>query len=213
MRIALLALLIPLAPSFAFADIHPYAGVNLGIGGIEGMDIEYNDLNYSQESGKFSWGVNSGFLLDSNISDKFQYGAEISYTSYATNKNEIEGISFDYDGYNIALMGVARYQLFESWSVMSKLGLAHTVQEVGIKVHRRNESRTVSESEILPKIGIELAYNATENLDILFGIDHIFGDEIKTFKRGSDLNEQGLLKNSSDVASVSTMYLGLKYNF
>ncbi|MDF5657941.1 transporter, partial [Vibrio parahaemolyticus] len=104
----------------------PYAGVNLGIGGIEEMDIEYDNLNYSQESGKFSWGVNSGFLLDSNISDKFQYGAEISYTSYATNKNEIEGISFNYDGYNIALMGVARYQLFESWSVMSKLGLAHT---------------------------------------------------------------------------------------
>ncbi|EGU32166.1 transporter [Vibrio ichthyoenteri ATCC 700023] len=208
MRIALLALLVPLAPSFAFADIHPYAGVNLGIGGIEGMDIEYDNLNYSQESGKFSWGVNSGFLLDSNISDKFQYGAEISYTSYATNKNEIEGISFNYDGYNIALMGVARYQLFESWSVMSKLGLAHTAQEVGI-----NNRVTVSESEILPKLGIEIAYNATENLDILFGIDHIFGDEIKTFKRDSNLDGQSLLKNSSDVASVSTMYLGLKYNF
>ncbi|MDW2204684.1 outer membrane beta-barrel protein [Vibrio sp. 1636] len=208
MRIALLALLIPLAPSFAFADIHPYAGVNLGIGGIEEMDIEYDNLNYSQESGKFSWGVNSGFLLDSNISDKFQYGAEISYTSYATNKNEIEGISFNYDGYNIALMGVARYQLFESWSVMSKLGLAHTAQEVGI-----NNRVTVSESEILPKFGIDIAYNATENLDILFGIDHIFGDEIKTFKRDSNLDDQSLLKNSSDVASVSTMYLGLKYNF
>ncbi|EOA8959570.1 outer membrane beta-barrel protein [Vibrio harveyi] len=208
MRIALLALLIPLAPSFAFADIHPYAGVNLGIGGIEGMDIEYDNLNYSQESGKFSWGVNSGFLLDSNISDKFQYGAEISYTSYATNKNEIEGISFNYDGYNIALMGVARYQLFESWSVMSKLGLAHTAQEVGI-----NNRVTVSESEILPKLGIEIAYNATENLDILFGIDHIFGDEIKTFKRDSNLDDQSLLKNLSDVASVGTMYLGLKYNF
>ncbi|MCJ0819686.1 outer membrane beta-barrel protein [Vibrio vulnificus] len=208
MRIALLALLIPLAPSFAFADIHPYAGVNLGIGGIEEMDIEYDNLNYSQESGKFSWGVNSGFLLDSNISDKFQYGAEISYTSYATNKNEIEGISFNYDGYNIALMGVARYQLFESWSVMSKLGLAHTAQEVGI-----NNRVTVSESEILPKFGIDIAYNATENLDILFGIDHIFGDEIKTFKRDSNLDNQSLLKNSSDVASVSTMYLGLKYNF
>ena len=211
MRIALLALLIPLAPSFAFADIHPYAGVNLGIGGIEAMDIEYNNLNYSQESGKFSWGVNSGFLLDSSISDKFQYGAEISYTSYATNKNKIEGISFDYDGYNIALMGVARYQLFESWSVMSKLGLAHTAQEVSVREGRNNLA--INESKILPKIGIELAYNATENLDILFGIDHIFGDEIKTFKRGSDLNEQGLLKNLSDVASVSTMYLGLKYNF
>jgi hypothetical protein len=208
MRIALLALLIPLAPSFAFADIHPYAGVNFGIGGIEEMDIEYNELNYSQESGKFSWGVNSGFLLDSNISDKFQYGAEISYTSYATNKNEIEGVSFNYDGYNIALMGVARYQLFESWSVMSKLGLAHTAQEVGI-----NNRVTASESEILPKLGIEIAYNATENLDISFGIDHIFGDEIKTFKRGSNIDDQSLLKNSLDVASVSTMYLGLKYNF
>ncbi|MDF5602143.1 transporter, partial [Vibrio parahaemolyticus] len=133
---------------------------------------------------------------------------EISYTSYATNKNEIEGISFNYDGYNIALMGVARYQLFESWSVMSKLGLAHTAQEVGI-----NNRVTVSESEILPKFGIDIAYNATENLDILFGIDHIFGDEIKTFKRDSNLDDQSLLKNSSDVASVSTMYLGLKYNF
>ncbi|NMU07358.1 transporter, partial [Vibrio parahaemolyticus] len=124
------------------------------------------------------------------------------------NKNEIEGISFNYDGYNIALMGVARYQLFESWSVMSKLGLAHTAQEVGI-----NNRVTVSESEILPKFGIDIAYNATENLDILFGIDHIFGDEIKTFKRDSNLDDQSLLKNSSDVASVSTMYLGLKYNF
>ncbi|MDF5088911.1 transporter, partial [Vibrio parahaemolyticus] len=110
--------------------------------------------------------------------------------------------------YNIALMGVARYQLFESWSVMSKLGLAHTAQEVGI-----NNRVTVSESEILPKFGIDIAYNATENLDILFGIDHIFGDEIKTFKRDSNLDDQSLLKNSSDVASVSTMYLGLKYNF
>ncbi|HHP0473083.1 TPA: outer membrane beta-barrel protein [Vibrio harveyi] len=211
MRIALLALLIPLAPSFAFADIHPYAGFNLGIGGIEEMDIEYNNVNYSQESGKFSWGVNSGVLLDSNISDKFQYGAEISYTSYATNKNEIEGISFDYDGYNIALMGVARYQLFESWSVMSKLGFAHTAQEV--EIHASRNSKTVSESKILPKIGIELAYNATESLDILFGIDYIFGDEIKTLKRGNDLDDQSLLKYSSDVASVSTMYFGLKYNF
>lgn len=122
------------ASASASANITPYIGINLGIGGIEAPDADIDGMNYSQESGKFAWGLNSGVLFNAEMNNKFQYGAEVSYSSYATNETRIENLRFDYDGYNVAALGVAKYNFNKKWSIFGKAGAAYTVQELSSNV-------------------------------------------------------------------------------
>ncbi|OLQ88349.1 hypothetical protein BIY22_09295 [Vibrio panuliri] len=209
MKKTVLVSLITIFPSLALAEHSTYVGANIGMGGIEEMEFDYgNAFNFSQESGKLSYGIQSGILFDSSMSEKFKYGVEIGYTSYATNKYKIDDFSMDYDGYNVSLLGVLKYQLSDSFGVVGKFGGAYTAQEVDL-----NKVVKVKESEILPKVALQVAYDVSDNITLTVGFEHIFGDEIDTFKKGSDLSDESLIKGSKKIASVSTMNIGVAYNF
>jgi hypothetical protein len=192
--------------ALSFADIMPYAGLNMGIGGINTPEANIDGGSYSQESGKFAWNLNSGFLFNSTMNSKFQYGAEISYSSYATNETKVGNLNFDYDGYNIAVLGVAKYNFNPKWSVFGKLGAAYTVQELSSNASMFNKK----ESEVLPKIGFGGSYNITEKFAVNASLEHVFGDDIAEFTNRAN-NYQ--LSDYTNVGSVSTMYIGVGYSF
>lgn len=168
----------------------PYIGVNLGIGGIEAPDADIYGMNYSQESGKFAWGLNFGVLFNTEINNKFHYGAEVSYSSYATNETEIENLRFDYDGYNVAVLGVAKYYFNNKWSIFGKAGAAYTVQDLSSNVSAFNQK----ESKVLPKIGFGGSYNVTNDLPLNISFEHIFGDELAEFTNKSNNYQLSIIR-------------------
>ncbi len=200
-----LVLFTMLAPSIALASTTPYFGVNVGYGGIENIDFpSTQNINYSEKSGSLSYGLNGGIMFDTSFSKKFQYGIEIGYQGYATNEYKLEQISIDYDGYNIALMGIAQYQFLETLKIRGKLGAAYTTQEVNL-----NNFITIKENEILPKIGINLSYDITKQVSFDLGFEHIFGDDTTL----NTLSDDVVLINAKKVASVSSAYVGMTYHF
>ncbi|MGF1903410.1 outer membrane beta-barrel protein [Aliivibrio sifiae] len=205
-KIHLAALIFGLFSASASADMTPYIGINLGIGGIEAPDADIDGMNYSQESGKFAWGLNSGVLFNAEMNNKFQYGAEVSYSSYATNETKIENLRFDYDGYNVAALGVAKYNFNKKWSIFGKAGAAYTVQDLSSNVSAFNKK----ESKVLPKIGLGGSYNVTNNFALNVGFEHIFGDDLAEFTNKAN-NYQ--LSDYTHVGSVTTMYIGAGYSF
>ncbi|MCE7556006.1 outer membrane beta-barrel protein [Aliivibrio fischeri] len=188
------------------AEMMPYVGGNIGIGGITSPDADIDNMNYSQESGKLAWSLNTGLLFNSEMNNKFQYGAEVSYSTYATNENRFENLKFDYDGYNIAALGVAKYNFNNKWSIFGKAGAAYTVQELTSNVNVFNKK----ESKVLPKIGLGASYNITDNFAINASFEHIFGDDLAEFTNKPN-NHQ--LSDYTNVGSVSTMYIGMGYSF
>ncbi|MDD9175810.1 outer membrane beta-barrel protein [Aliivibrio sp. S2TY2] len=205
-KIHLAALIFGLFSASSLANMTPYVGVNLGIGGIEAPDADIDGMNYSQESGKFAWGLNSGVLFNTEMNNKFQYGAEVSYSSYATNETKIENLKFDYDGYNIAALGVTKYNFNKKWSVFGKAGAAYTVQELSSNASNFNKK----ESKVLPKIALGGAYNVTDNMALNVSFEHVFGDDLAEFTNKANRYQ---LSDYTNVGSVTTMYIGASYSF
>ncbi|MDD9173503.1 outer membrane beta-barrel protein [Aliivibrio sp. S2TY2] len=188
------------------AEILPYMAINAGIGGIDIPEADIKDINYNQKSGIFSWSINTGLLTKSSLLDNFEYGIDLSYSSYATHKTKIEDTNFNYDGRNISVQGIAKYSFNNNWGIIGKFGAAYTEQELTVgnmKFH---------ESEILPKIGISVSYNINSNIYISGGFDHIFGSDIA--KVTDNINKYNYEKSDyTNVGSVNNLYIGIGYIF
>ncbi|WP_159084562.1 outer membrane protein [Dongshaea marina] len=182
----------------AFAQGHPYVGVNIGTGGMLTPNINFLKGNNSHHSAAI--GVNSGYLWGRG---KFNYGAELGYYQYPKNHYSENGESLSYDGHNIDLMGVLKYDLSSSWSVFGKGGVAYVHQET-----TGNSSFNESRNKILPKIGLGVGYRLNSRWSIDFAYSYIFGDKPSQFH-----TEDSSKDDYNKVASVNMMTLGVNYSF
>lgn len=205
-KIFLGALFISVFSAPSVAKMKSYVGVNLGIGGITSTEPDFRGTTYSHESGKLAWNIHSGALFDSKTNKKLKYGAEISYSSYAKNKTVIQNLNYTYGGYNLAVMGVAKYSFNYKWSMFGKLGAAYASQKMKSNIFEFNQN----ESKMAPKMALGTSYNINEYFSVNASIDHVFGSDIAHL---SDQKTTYQLSDFTNVGSVSALYFGVTYSF
>ncbi|UKA11928.1 outer membrane protein [Photobacterium damselae] len=180
----------------AMAKAGPYIGVNIGSGGMDTPELEINQTS-SYELRGLAGGIDAGYLWQTQ---QLEYGVELGFDTYAKNKYRI-GDSFymDYKGYNLDLLGVAKYNFSSQWNVFGKAGLAYVNQKLtvdGLGLSGKNKN------EIKPKVSLGFGYDFTPELGMNAEFSHVFAADANSLK-----------SDGTKVASVNMLTLGMQYRF
>jgi outer membrane immunogenic protein len=195
------------------------SGAYLGIaGGIGGMDTakfsSSQKAQFSSYSEKLRKGVAArvygGYLWNIQQVENLKLGAELGYNYYPNNeyKYTMSRIAnkFTYKGYNVDLLGVAKYNFGETgFNVIGKAGGAYVYQKLSETAS--GISKNTSKHKILPEIALGIGYDITQNFDVNLMYAHIFGD--KPSIKLNAVNDSSMQR----VASVNTLMLGVAYHF
>ncbi|BDR35925.1 transporter [Photobacterium damselae subsp. damselae] len=182
----------------AMAKAGPYIGVNIGSGGMDTPDLKV-DQTSSYELRGLAGGIDVGYLWQTQ---QVEYGVELGFDTYAKNKYRIgDAFHMDYKGYNLDLLGVAKYNFSSQWNVFGKAGLAYVNQKLtadglGLGLIGKNKN------EIKPKVALGFGYDFTAELGMNAEYSHVFAGDANSLK-----------SDGTKVASVDMLTLGVQYRF
>lgn len=214
------------APVAKAAENHFYASLEGGVVAAE-MGSKWSDyINakakyLAEESGRTThaehrnFGIAGrlavGYLM--NVATNFNAGVETGFSLYQgphfkinDSANKFEGTSY---GYDIDLLGVAKYNFTNSFNVFGKAGAVYATQksEGKIKGDFYNEELKggkMSDHKFAPKAALGIGYNINQNFEVTLAYSHVFG---KTWK------ESFLTSNKNNIISTDAILVGLTYNF
>ncbi|TLS80400.1 outer membrane protein [Photobacterium damselae] len=178
----------------AMAKAGPYIGVNIGSGGMDTPELEGNQTS-SYELRGLAGGIDAGYLWQTQ---QVEYGVELGFDTYAKNKYRIgDAFHMDYKGYNLDLLGVAKYNFSSQWNVFGKAGLAYVNQKLTV-----DDFGSKNKNEIKPKVSLGFGYDFTPELGMNAEFSHVFAADANSLK-----------SDGTKVASVNMLTLGMQYRF
>ncbi|WIH24962.1 outer membrane protein [Photobacterium damselae] len=178
----------------AMAKAGPYIGVNIGSGGMDTPELEGNQTS-SYELRGLAGGIDAGYLWQTQ---QVEYGVELGFDTYAKNKYRIgDAFRMDYKGYNLDLLGVAKYNFSSQWNVFGKAGLAYVNQKLTV-----DDFGSKNKNEIKPKVALGFGYDFTPELGMNAEYSHVFAADANSLK-----------SDGTKVASVNMLTLGVQYRF
>ncbi|HIF9197685.1 TPA: outer membrane protein [Photobacterium damselae] len=178
----------------AMAKAGPYIGVNIGSGGMDTPELEINQTS-SYELRGLAGGIDAGYLWQTQ---QVEYGVELGFDTYAKNKYRIgDAFHMDYKGYNLDLLGVAKYNFSSQWNVFGKAGLAYVNQKLTV-----DDFGSKNKNEIKPKVALGFGYDFTSELGMNAEYSHVFAGDANSLK-----------SDGTKVASVDMLTLGVQYRF
>jgi len=207
-----------------------YIGVGLGYGGMDTPKITPADLvawSATHGTSTLYKGVAArgylGYLWAIPQVQNLQLGAELGYNYYPKNKYTLSAGSvsdaWNYSGYNIDLLGVAKYNFGASgFNVIGKVGPAYVHQKfhnelTGLVIPGLTGNR--SKSQIKAEVAAGVGYDINQNIDVNIIYAHVFGN--KPPRIGEMVNvttpAQILDRMSGKIASVDTVMLTAAYHF
>lgn len=199
-----------------------YIGVGAGIGGMDTPKLSaaqkaLGGNNYSEELRGFAARVYGGYLWAMPQVQNLQLGAELGYNYYPKNKyslgpNKVN--KWDYSGYNIDLLGVAKYNFGTSgFNALVKAGPTYVRQKFsgrfGTAAAYPGTVISKSKGQVKAEVAAGVGYDINQNVDINLIYAHVFGSKpTENFTAGATQ------KNVAEkVASVNTLLLNIAYHF
>ncbi len=220
-----------LCPPGATAGTLPgfYAGVGAGVGGMDTPKVTQADLDaYSITDGAISDKLRSGVAFRGYLGylwaiqqvQNLQLGAELGYNYYPKNKYTITDNSisatdkWEYKGYNIDLLGVAKYNfggtgfnaLLKAGPAFVRQKLTFTPTPTGVVANGLGESKGKVKAELAGGLG----YDINKNIDVNVIVAHIFGNKPASIGSNSGAPTKASLNK---VASVTTYMATIAYHF
>lgn len=174
------------------------SGVYVGLGaGYGKMDTKLG--NNKVKSNKLAGRIYGGYLFQLASLPGFQYGAETGFNKYSNNKynDRATDKKLTVSGYNIDLLGVAKYNFNNGFNVLAKAGAAYTRESVDLHYTTGTPFAnhiTKSKHKVLPETAVGAGYNFNKNWGVNTTYAHVFGKK-------------------DDVASVNTVLVNAEYYF
>jgi outer membrane immunogenic protein len=191
--------ILPLAVALSFLPVIACATPGTYVQGELGMVALSNGTNGMFEPvGNPSGGVGRlsvGQLWGDN---NFNYGLEGGFRYFSHADTDLLFIDTTYKGYDLDLLGVAKYTFNSGFSLFAKAGGAYVHQTVTGSVDGTSFSTSESGSAIAPELALGMGYQFNSGVALNLTADTIFA---------------GGPSNSNPVATVNSMLLGLSYRF
>jgi outer membrane immunogenic protein len=199
-----------------------YVGVGAGWGGMNTPKLNQADKNlvgargtHSQDLRGFAARVYGGYLWALPQVQNLQLGAELGYNYYPKNKYSLSTVngtdSWNYKGYNIDLLGVAKYNFGTSgFNALGKIGPAYVHQKStftrGLMVIPANLGGSKNQVKLEGALGV--GYDINQNVDVNVIYAHVFGS------KPGHVSDVGITRaGMNKVASVDTVLLTVAYHF
>jgi outer membrane immunogenic protein len=200
----------------------PYVGIQAGIGGMDTKKLSETSKTltpYTQDVNDwdfFTGRIFGGYLWSQ---DAFSYGLELGGMMYPKNKYSVTDGTYDlvkyqYKGYTVDLLGVAKYSLANNFYVFGKAGVAYVTQEYKQEVETTAGDIPATfektKRKFLPEIAGGVGYNFN-NMDVDVTYAHVFGSAPKEYSDAANLGptSDDLYKK---VATVNALMLGVTYH-
>lgn len=188
-----------------------YVQVQGGVGGMDTTDYSDGSGPYNEVSIRSgaAYRLAGGYLWGQ---DQLNYGVEAGYSSYPDNEYTVNVYGYSltetYKGHYIDLLGVAKYN-FSSNSesglyVIGKVGAALVSQKFEVSDNYGYASYTDDKQEVKPEAALGIGYDFNKNVSLDLTFNHVFADQ-------ADPN--GSESDATQIASVSTLLVGLTYHF
>jgi hypothetical protein len=237
LRASILFILAGAVTSQAFADydtplysLQPaYVGIALGFGGMrinDGSGIfsspqyqrDYTVNDSDESSGSYVYQISGGYLFPMN--DKFEFGPEISYTSYNDKTFTLTGTSGSspvsetdtYSGYTLEVLANATYFFNRTTYSFTKLGFAYVTQNLVYDLTSRdaqfNGSTSNTQHKIMPDIHLGLGFQMAKNFGLEFSGFGLLGGADTDPTKYKTASSQ-----SNQVASVWGLLIGFHLSF
>jgi outer membrane immunogenic protein len=213
-----------------------YVGLGAGLGGMDTPKLNSDEKSpadvqsHSEDIMGFAARLYGGYMWDIASVEGLQLGLELGYTYYQDNKYKLGGlydnsgvlmpnsyIHWDYKGYNVDLLGVAKYNFAQTgWNVIGKAGAAYVSQKFdlnfnnvptdhpGIVVSGHGDK---SKNKVLPKVAAGVGYDFNKYVGVSLTGDYIFGTKPKNLSKADDISDM------TKVADVYTVMLNVTYHF
>jgi len=202
-----------------------YVGVGAGIGGINTPKLNAADKALAttswSENKKYGFAarVYGGYLWAMPQVQNLQLGVELGY-NYYNPKNEynltavrVGTDSWNYKGYNIDLLGVAKYNFGDTgFNALVKAGPAYVHQKLKVTRNGNMINANLVGGDSANKVKAELAgglgYDINQNVDVNVIYAHVFGS------KPGHVSDANVSKSSMNkVASVDTLMATIAYHF
>lgn len=199
--------------AFGIAHAAPSAYLQVQ-GGMGGMDTKNYNPNRSDNiynkvtlRDGLAYRLSAGYLFGET--NNVNYGLELGYASYAKNIYKTP-IAFKetYQGYNIDLLGVAKYNFNvdgTGFYVVGKAGAAYVSQKFTGSVTGTSVSETWTKHAYKPEVVAGLGYDFNKNIGMDVTYSHIFAGKADPMDTK--------IANAAKVSSVNTLLVGLSYHF
>lgn len=199
-----------------------YVGAGLGMGGMNTPKLTTADLTaVGATSGTYKLHKSVaargylGYLWAIPQVQNLQLGAELGYNYYPKNKYTASSAngtdSWNYKGYNIDLLGVAKYNFGDSrFNALVKAGGAWVNQKLVVNrpVPLVPNNLGDSKSQVKIEVAGGLGYDINQNIDVNVIYAHVFGS-----KPGGMAPATATKSRLNKVASVDTLMLTAAYHF
>ena len=201
MKLKSLISLALLAPAAAFAMSTPGAYVQGAIGGT--AVFTQNDFSFNSDSTPttLSGQLAAGYLWGC---DNLNYGLELGLLYYPSAKinipvidihsgEQVSSIGVKFDGTNIDLLGVLKYNFDNGFNVFAKAGAAYVDQKATLDAPVLGVVRlSQTDHKVAPEVALGVGYQFDQNWGINFTVNTVFagrfGDDQKVVsKNGSAL--------------------------
>lgn len=193
-----------------------YAYIGLE-GGASQMFLSHSRFSSDIEKKNDGWGISGrifgGYLW--KAAENFYAGLELGFSLYDGidfKKNTAPVGKIDVTGYNLDLMAVGKYNFTDNFNAFLKAGVAYvwqkfdfsgdlTLRDIGIteSSHADDVNDNVRDGNFRPKATFGLGYDFNNNFGMTLSYSYIFGTDKP--------------KNTDDVISVGSLYLGVIYRF
>lgn len=172
--------------------------------GYSAMDMSKNTIPaFSASNDNAALSLRLGYLIPK--SNGFSWGAELGGLILgASNFYSVYGEALDITALQagVDLLAVVKKDLSPRANIFAKGGVAYVSQNYLFENNWNNTSLTLSGgNRWMPELAVGLGYYLTKKLELTGTVNHLFGDSINAESR------------VSDVASVTTAQIGLRYNF
>jgi hypothetical protein len=180
-----------------------YVNAGAGIGGMDTKQVNAFGGGYKLRNG-VAYRASLGYLMgEGNIN----YGAELGYTGYPTNKYS-GSTTATYSGHTVDLLGVGKYNFSDTdngFFVVGKAGLARVYQRTKASAVGFANSYSKNKTAMKPELAVGAGYNVNKNVALDVTFSHIFG---------AQANPDGNTEASvNKVSAVNTLMAGITYNF
>lgn len=205
-----------------------YMGVGLGYGGMNTPELNGTDkmgpISYRLDGSTekihgIAGQIYAGYLWAIPHTQGLKAGLETGFNSYAKNRYTLMWLfgfgqtDWTYSGYNIDLLGVARYNVANTgFNIFGKAGAAYVSQTFTMNDNiawiYSGPTTSNTAHKVLPKVALGVGYDFNQNVGINLIYDHIFGAQPCHI---SDPHRS--VSKMNQVASVSTFTTGITYHF
>lgn len=198
-----------------------YVGVGLGVGGMNTPKLDAAEKSIAtSHSESIRRGVAgrayAGYFWQAA---NFLFGPEIGASTYPKNKyrlsrTSIGSGSWTYSGYNIDLLGIAKYAFDSGFNIFGKAGLAYAEQKVELKATLNSGASadtTETENDVLPEVAAGLGFDWTDQFSTNITYSHIFGNKPSQIENSNIL--PGTKNDLDSVASIDMVLLNAEYHF